>query len=321
MKRVLKWGGISLLVLLLISAFALKQQIDKFNTQNFVADKSTPDYADRVVKLWPDGQIPRYKDPQFSPDDIAFPYSLISDAEAEYSLIPNMLTYPIMDGAPKAAVMIYPGGGYLIRSEKHEGIKIARFLNDHGIAAFVVNYRLSPYRQPVPLMDAVQALALVRANADTYNVDPNRVGVLGFSAGGNLAALVSNNAEPRPAFAVLGYGTIAPFTTKEPTAATAYFTDDQGNPVTVTADVSPETMINDQTPPSFIFHTKDDTVVKVIQSTTYYDLLIKQGIPAAIHLFDHGGHGIGLAEDIDGAKDWPYLLVDWLVEQGITPAP
>lgn len=307
--------GYGVLAIVLLGAAFIGYQWHRFNDQNFVADKSAAWYQSRVVPLWEDGDIPYYKDPAFSPDNVKWPFSLLADDAFE--LTPTMLTYPIMDGAPKPAIMILPGGGYLFRAEKHEGINIAEWLNSQGIAAFVVNYRLSPYIHPVPLLDAQRAMRLIRERAEDYNIDPARLGVMGFSAGGHLGGMVSTRytgPEDKPAFAMLGYGVLAPVTGAQDMAAGIYMKD--GAHVPDMTAMSPELFITPDTPPTFLWHTKDDPVVHVSQSEIYHRLLKKQNVPTALHLFEEGGHGISLATDIEGADQWPGLFIDWLDEQG-----
>ncbi len=311
----LKKIAIGLLVLVVLVAGAIAYLLQQFNDKNFVADKSADWYQARLTTIWGDEPIPYYKSAAFSPDNIKWPFSLL--AEDEFELIPTMLTYTLPDGPAKPAMMILPGGGYLIRGEKAEGIQLAEWLNSQGIAAFVVNYRLTPYMHPVPLLDAQRAMRLIRDRAADYNIDPDRLGVMGFSAGGHLAAMVSTrytSAEDKPAFAMLGYGVVAPVTGHQPQASDVYVKEGVATPDKTA--VSPELFITPDTPPTFLWHTKGDPVVDPNQSEIYHRLLKKNNVPTELHLFDNGGHGINLAIGIEGTDQWPSLFINWLDAQG-----
>ncbi len=311
----LKKIGYGLLTLLVLLTGFIAYQWVRFNDQNFVADKGADWYQARLDTVWGDEPIPYFRDVAFSPDRIKWPFSIL--AEKSFHEIPTMLNYPLNDGAKKPAVMILPGGGYLIRAEKHEGIKVAEWLNSHGIAAFGVNYRLTPYDHPVPLLDAQRAMKQIRDRADEFNIDPERIGVLGFSAGGHLAAMASTRytgPADKPAFAMLGYGVVAPVTGNQPMAESLYRKD--GFAAVDRKAVSPELYINADTPPTFLWHTKDDPVVAVSQSQLYYDILQQHNVPAALHLFDNGTHGLSLAADTEGTNQWPGLFIEWLGAQG-----
>ncbi|MFO7974417.1 MAG: alpha/beta hydrolase [Candidatus Hydrogenedentota bacterium] len=244
--------------------------------------------------------------------------------------IPALGLYPLKTSAAVPAVVVCPGGGYGGHAMDHEGEQIAQWLNKNGLAAFVLKYRLSPYRHPVPLTDAKRAMRLVRANADTWNVDPARLGIMGFSAGGHLASTVSthfdrgeasaadpvNRQSARPDFAILCY----PVITLEPPYA------HMGSRRNLLGDDPPEELVEklsnhkqvtDQIPPTFLFHTADDPGVPVQNSLLYFSALREHNVPAEIHVYEHGRHGVGLAPDIPELATWPTLCIDWLRVRGI----
>jgi acetyl esterase/lipase len=229
-------------------------------------------------------------------------------------------------GSPTAAIVVCPGGGYHRRAE-HEGEPIARWLNSLGIAAFVVDYRVAPHRHPVPLGDAQRAIRIVRSRAGEWNIDPTRVGILGFSAGGHLAATASTQwdrgdtaADPvaqvscRPDMTILCYPVIS--------FIQAAHMGSMGNllgelpSLEQRRALSAELNVSGETPPTFLWHTADDAVVDVDNSLWYASALRRHGVPFALHVFPTGVHGLGLAEDHPEARIWPALCAQFLGEQG-----
>lgn len=300
--RWILWGVLGVVV---AAAIGLTVMVTMLNKQNFVADKSAPDYQDRIVTLWPDDAVPDYKAPEYALDD--WPWYIRYLQKDDFEHKPYMLKYLVDGDTPRPAVLIFPGGGYMIRSERHEGVKMARWLNSIGINAFVVNYRLIPYLHPVPLNDAKKAMALVRENADAWGIDTDRVGVMGFSAGGHLAGLASNMMpdELRPDFAIIGYGVLAPATIETSELLSKQF------------ELAPSQLVTEKTPPTFVWLTKEDPVVPIENATVYHEALQKAGVPVEMHLFETGTHGLGLAEDHDEVKVWPALAEAWMRRIGV----
>ncbi|MCB9876557.1 MAG: amidohydrolase family protein [Planctomycetes bacterium] len=249
---------------------------------------------------------------------------------------PNVRVH-VPSGDPNArhpAIVVCPGGGYGGLAMGHEGAQIAEWLGSIGVAAVVLDYRHrgKGYGHPAPLDDARRALRLVRARADEWRIDPTRVGVLGFSAGGHLAASVStwhdagaaDAADPverrscRPDFAVLCYPVIAfdrPFTHR---GSQKNLLGD-GAPPELVLRLSCERQVAADTPPTFLWHTADDAGVPVQNSLAYAEALRAHGVPVELHVFEHGRHGLGLAEGTD-AEPWPELCRKWLVQRGVLPA-
>ena len=230
----------------------------------------------------------------------------------------------------RTAVVIAPGGGYRQLSMQKEGEDIARWLNARGVAAFVLRYRLGPvYHHPVELNDARRAVRLVRTMAGGYGIDPDKVGMWGFSAGGHLAATAGTMGEPgnpasadlverqpsRPSFLVLTYPVI---TLEDPVAhkgSRTYLLGDSPDPALVTL-LSAEKRVDAQTPPTFLFATTDDPVVPVMNSIEFYAALVANKVPAEMHLYQHGPHGVGLAPGFPDLKGWPDLLATWMRARG-----
>jgi acetyl esterase/lipase len=238
---------------------------------------------------------------------------------------------PPAEKATGTAVVVCPGGGYGALAMDHEGKQIAAWLNQRGVAAFVLKYRLGPrYHHPAPLQDAQRALRTVRARAKDWNVDPGRVGIWGFSAGGHLASTAATHfddgnadaADPidkagcRPDFAVLCYPVI---TLKPPYAhagSRRNLLGDKPDPKLLDS-LCNETQVTAKTPPTFLFHTNEDSGVPPENSILFYLALRKNKVPAELHVYEKGRHGVGLAPDDPILKTWPDRLDGWLRTRGL----
>jgi acetyl esterase/lipase len=239
---------------------------------------------------------------------------------------PYLLTYPVVAAKPTAAVLILPGGGYFFRSEQYEGMDIAEWLNAQGIAAFVLNYRLKQY--PAPLDDTQMALRVLRRNAGLYNLDPARIGVMGFSAGGHLAALASTlydegdagSLDPlrqqssRPDFSVLAYAIVS-FSEPLHAGVRANLLGDAQEPAIIEL-LSAEQQVTSATPPAFIWTAKTDPIVPFENSVAYEQALLAAGVPVETHLYPEGRHGSALAQDEVYARAWPQQWLTWLDNLG-----
>ena len=225
-----------------------------------------------------------------------------------------------------AAVVVCPGGGYGVLAADHEGKQVAEWLNSFGVSAFVLQYRLGPrYHHPAPLQDAQRAIRTVRARSAEWGIDPARIGILGFSAGGHLTATAATHfdagqpgsSDPvervpsRPDFAVLVYPVIS---MKDPVTHAGSRRNLLGeNPDPKLVELlSNEQQVSAQTPPSFLFHTADDEAVPVENSLQFFEALHKAGVPAELHVFAHGHHGVGLAPDDPALSQWPKLCESWM---------
>jgi acetyl esterase/lipase len=213
------------------------------------------------------------------------------------------------------AVLVCPGGGYGALAMDHEGRQVAMWLNSQGIAAFVLKYRLGPrYRHPAPLQDAQQAMRLIRKRAAEWKLDPNRVGVMGFSAGGHLSATLATQNLPgtRPDFAILGYPVIT--FTEEISAhkgSRRNLLDDSPDRKLV-EELSAELRVSADTPPVFLFHTNEDAGVPPENSILFYMACRKYKVPVEMHIYEKGPHGVGLAPTDIALSSWPARLSDWL---------
>jgi len=244
--------------------------------------------------------------------------------------IPAMESY-LADGEGNAAVVICPGGGYGMRAD-HEGEPIARWLNTLGISAFVLRYRVAPYRYPCALQDAQRAIRTVRQRAAEFGVDSGRVGILGFSAGGHLASTAgvlfdrgSSEADDpverqssRPDLMILCYPVI---TMRDEFLSHGGSRDNLLGPEpdeALTDLLSSELQVGADTPPVFLWHTSEDGAVPVENSLIFATALRRHNIPFDLHVYAHGDHGLGLAGQDDHVKGWTHACGSWLRMNGYT---
>jgi acetyl esterase/lipase len=234
------------------------------------------------------------------------------------------LTPFLIDGSNKSAVIVCPGGGYAMRASDYEGDDVARWLNTLGISAFVLRYRVAPYPYPCALLDAQRAIRFVRFHAESMGINAEKIGILGFSAGGHLAASVSTHYDSgdtnaidlieqescRPDLLMLCY----PVITMNPPYG------HEGSRLNLLGlDPSPElieSMSNElqvtaDSPPTFLWHTSDDPVY-VENSLLYASALSRHKVPFDLHVYEKGRHGLGLAEDDEHVGTWPALCSIWL---------
>lgn len=246
--------------------------------------------------------------------------------------VPVIEYYPAKNKVTDAAVVIFPGGGYTMRAP-HEGEGYAKFLNDFGMDAFVVEYRVHPDIFPKPLMDARAGVRFVRANAARFGIDPNKIAVMGSSAGGHLAALCSNYTTPIPEEAALPYSDVCPMPNATvlcyPVIALSdlavthvgslfYLSGKQEN-FEIAAKLDPRYLVTEKTPPAFLWHTSNDAAVNVKNSLLYGAALREHGVPFEMHIFPDGPHGLGIAQDRPNVHAWTSLLKVWFGEIGFLP--
>ena len=248
--------------------------------------------------------------------------------------IPKLTIYlPDKDKATGAAIVICPGGGYGHLAMDHEGHQIAQWLNSFGVAGFILQYRHrnsgAGYGHPAPLQDVQRAIRTVRSGADRWSVKPDRIGVLGFSAGGHLASTAVTHfddkvydprdeidkAGARPDFGVLIYPVISfvePFT--HVGSRQNLLGADAGKELI--EKFSNERQVTAQTPPCFLIHTWEDTGVPAENSVYFCLAMRKARVPVEMHLFARGPHGLGLGQKIEGTSAWPTLCQNWMKVSG-----
>jgi acetyl esterase/lipase len=232
-----------------------------------------------------------------------------------------------------SAIVILPGGAYVGLAANLEGRQVADWFTARGFRAFVLSYRLSSnrYLLPIPLLDARRAMQTVRARAADYKINPNRIGIIGFSAGGHLAALASTQfipgkleaADPiervssRPDFLVLGYPWIGAISKDTSHLSYCKIFNLMDACEALRTAYSPDLFVTKDTPPTFWFHTFDDQTVPVEQGLRFYEALVKAGVPSEAHIYAHGPHGTGLGKGDASLDQWPAQLETWLRGQGL----
>ncbi len=236
---------------------------------------------------------------------------------------PNSMTaYPTYTWFKVPTVVVLAGGGYVNRVD-HEGEAVAKFYQDRGMNAFVVHYRLAPYAFPAALMDVQRAIKILKKNADLYKVDENRLFVIGFSAGGHLATCVAtmedhakigdeyDDVSPSVSGVILGYPVTSALEEDGPvTECVAQLTDRSR---AAREALTTYRLVNEKTPPCFIWHTSEDEGVDVTHSLKFADALHRHKIPVEMHIFPKGRHGLGLAKTYRDLSQWPALSAEWIL--------
>ena len=237
------------------------------------------------------------------------------------------------DNTKKPCVIICPGGGYAILAAGHEGSDLANYFNSIGVNAIVLKYRIPNAENQIdksiaPLQDAQQAMLLARTNAENWGIDKNKIGVMGFSAGGHLAASLATHYNDvkienpskislRPDFQLLIYPVIS-FGPEGHEGSRINLIGNANDAKTVKAIdyFSNEKQITKDTPPAFLVHSKDDDAVPVAGAIHYYDNLIAHKVPAEIYLYEKGGHGYGM-KNATSEIDWTSLMKIWMQKSKI----
>jgi len=279
--------------------------------------------ASKVVPLWPEGV------PGGIPN--AGPEQVLEEGRIAGVHVPTLTAYPAPQGArTTAAVIVCPGGGYRRLAFDHEGIAVASWLNSLGVSAFVLKYRLEEYGHPSPLRDVLRAVRLLRSEAGTWGIDPQRIGVLGFSAGGHLASTAGtlfdapegrtgaklDAVSARPDFLVLVYPVITLSGPPAHAGSREALLGKSPAPELVEA-LSTHSRVTDRTPPAFLVHGGTDTAVPADNSLLFYGALRRAGVPAEMHLYREGPHGIGLRPGYGPMSAWTDRCAEWMKALGL----
>ena len=239
---------------------------------------------------------------------------------------------PADDRTTESAVIVIPGGAYGGLAIDHEGHQIAEWLNSLGITAFILKYRHhgTGHMHPIPMLDGQRAIRTVRARAAEWRVDPARVGVMGFSAGGHLASTLGTHFDDgdvvapdpvdrissRPDFMILCYPVISMTAEYQHRGSRENLLGTEPDKALLRI-LSNDTQVTPQTPPTFLFHTNEDTVVPPQNSVAFYSALRRAGVPAELHIYQAGRHGVGLAKDLPGTRTWPDRCREWMQAHGL----
>jgi acetyl esterase/lipase len=283
----------------------------------------------QVIKVWPKGipgSIPNetYTEKETLTDKVPTRYEKVID--------PTLTVYlPPADKATGTAVLICPGGGYGVLAFGHEGHDIAKWLNKNGIAGIILKYRLPSDlimqdKSTGPLSDAQEAMRIVRRNALAWKINPRRIGIIGFSAGGHLASTLSTHysekvyesgdtTSARPDFSLLIYPVIS-FDTTIYHAGSRRNLIGQKPTEELVKRFSNELQVNAKTPPAFLVHSADDRAVPPKNSIVYFEAMTRNKVPVEMHVFQSGGHGYGLSEGKGTQSAWPELCIKWLNSHG-----
>ncbi|WP_437373476.1 alpha/beta hydrolase [Maribacter litoralis] len=280
---------------------------------------------DTILPLWPTGNIPNHV--KSSEKEIHEQKEILRISKVQ---VPTIEVYlPSKRDATGEAVLIFPGGGYGILAYDWEGTDIAKFLNGKGIAGIVVKYRLPSNvsqtdKKYVPLIDAQRAIRLVRSKVEEFNIQSNKIGIIGFSAGGHLASTLGTHfneevyqpidgidkESARPDFMALAYPVISFGPNTHSGSKINLIGEEESSELS--DYFSNEKHVSDQTPPTFLLHATDDAAVPVENSLLFYKAVKDKGVSATMHIYPKGGHGFGLGLHDEHLKDWGKQMIDWI---------
>ena len=287
-----------------------------------------------VIPLWPEGVPPAVR-----PDTPAAKGPLGDEQLGEGGRLSNISTptltvyWPAVDRPNGTAVIICPGGGYGILSHDREGIQYAQWLSHLGVTSFILKNRLKEYGHPAPLQDVLRAVRLVRSRAAEFRIDPARLGVMGSSAGGHLAASAGtlfdhadgrtghalDAVNARPDFLILMYPVISMADGVTHEGSRENLLGKNRTPEQV-ALASLENQVTAATPPTLLIHTQEDGSVPIENSIRFFQALTRAKVPAEFYAFEKGGHGMGMRDGLGTSSDWPDRAREWLRARGLLNA-
>jgi acetyl esterase/lipase len=292
----------------------------------FVTTLTAAHAAPTVLPLWPEG-VPGQKNIGAENNGKGYVQNV---SEPTLTVIG-----PAVDRPNGTAIIIAPGGGYVRQSVDREGTQYANWLSTLGVTTFVLKYRMQEFGHPAPLQDVLRAVRLLRSRAAEFGIDPQRIGVMGSSAGGHLAASAgtlfdhpagrTGNAidavSARPDFLVLMYPVIAMEGPAAHQGSRKALLGEKPSPELVQL-MSVDRQVTAQTPPTLLIHTQADSAVPVENSILFYQALTKAKVPAELYAFEQGGHGMGMRDGLANASLWPKRAEEWLRARGLlAPSP
>lgn len=278
-----------------------------------------------VIPIWPEGV------PDAQPNGGT---EYIKDDRVYNVQVPTLTYFPApLNKATGTAVIVCPGGGYVRLSVVNEGNSYTRWLNSLGVSCFILKYRLKEYGHPAPLRDVLRAVRLVRSRAAEFGIDPHRLGVMGGSAGGHLAACAGtlfdhpagktgaplDAVNARPDFLIMQYPVILMEGPKVHRGSRDSLLGPHPTPELVNL-LSVDRQVTAQTPPSFLVATAEDTSVPLENALTFYTALRQVGVPAELHLYEKGPHGFSMHPDLGPTSQWPQRAEEWMRSHGWLPA-
>lgn len=271
--------------------------------------------AQEEIKLYPNG--PKESNELKVAESMSSPEFIVNISDA------RMYKYEASkEKSNGVSVLICPGGAYAGVSQVKEGSEFAKWFNDLGVTAFVLYYRMPNGHCTIPLTDAQTAMSIIRKNAKAWNLNPDKLGILGFSAGGHLASTVGThfkNKAQRPAFMILGYPVVTMDSALTHLGSRNNLLGKNPSPELVKL-YSNELQVQKNTPPTFIVHAKDDGAVPIANSRNLAKALEDKQIPVRLVEYDKGGHGFGMRRHDLPVGNWTDELKKWLIEQGFVPA-
>ncbi len=298
------------------------------------ADAAFSDHP--VIPLWPEGVPAAVRADSPAALGPLGPEKLEAGGRLSNISEPTLTVYyPAVDRPNGTAVIVCPGGGYGILSNDREGIQYANWLSHLGVTTFILKNRLKEYGHPAPLQDVLRAVRLVRSRAAEFKIDPARIGVMGSSAGGHLAASAGtlfdhadgktgaelDAVNARPDFLILMYPVISMADGVTHQGSRENLLGKNRTPEML-ALASLENQVTSATPPTLLIHTQEDTAVPIENSIRFFQALTRAKVPAEFYAFERGSHGMGLKAEFGTASDWPDRAREWLRARGLlTPAP
>ena len=286
-----------------------------------------------VIPLWPEG-VPAAVRPDAPAAKGPVGEEKITATHNANISVPTLTVYaPAVDRPNGTAVIVCPGGGYTNQSTLREGVQYARWLSTLGVTAFVLKYRQLEYGHPAPLQDVLRAVRLVRSRAAEFKIDPARLGVMGSSAGGHLAACAGtlfdhpdgrtgaalDAVSARPDFLILMYPVITMDDPYVHAGSRKALLGAHPEPAQLQL-LSVEKQVTAATPPTLLIHTQEDKTVPIENSVLFFQALTRAKVPAEFYAFEHGSHGMGMKPEFGTASDWPKRAEEWLRARGLLAA-